>query len=66
MKAFEFNSDILKNPEQALRYDWLETNGLGGYSSSTPLECHTRKYHGLWSHQWKAAQGVLTFYRRWK
>jgi predicted glycogen debranching enzyme len=30
-----------------LDYEWLETNCLGGYSSSTILNCHTRKYHGL-------------------
>jgi predicted glycogen debranching enzyme len=41
------NSETLTNPELALRYDWLETNSLGAYASSTPLECHTRKYHGL-------------------
>jgi predicted glycogen debranching enzyme len=27
--------------------EWLETNGIGGYASSTVLGCHTRKYHGL-------------------
>lgn len=32
---------------KALTLEWLETNGLGGYSSSTILNCHTRKYHGL-------------------
>jgi predicted glycogen debranching enzyme len=32
---------------QALRREWLETNGLGGYASSTIICCHTRKYHGL-------------------
>lgn len=35
------------NPESALRHEWLETNGLGGYASSTIIDCHTRKYHGL-------------------
>ena len=35
------------NPEVALRKEWLETNGLGGYASSTILNCHTRKYHGF-------------------
>ena len=35
------------NPEAHLELEWLETNGLGGYASSTPLTCHTRKYHGL-------------------
>lgn len=33
--------------ETALELEWLETNGLGGYASSTLLNCHTRKYHGL-------------------
>jgi predicted glycogen debranching enzyme len=35
------------NPESALRKEWLDTNGLGGYASSTVIDCHTRKYHGL-------------------
>jgi predicted glycogen debranching enzyme len=33
--------------EKALDMEWLETNGRGGYASSTVLNCHTRKYHGL-------------------
>ena len=35
------------NIKEALRLEWLDTNGRGGYSSSTILQCHTRKYHGL-------------------
>ncbi|HVX50504.1 MAG TPA: amylo-alpha-1,6-glucosidase [Chitinophagaceae bacterium] len=27
--------------------EWLETNGLGGWSSSTISGCNTRRYHGL-------------------
>ncbi len=38
-KNFEF--------EKALKQDWIVTNGLGGYSSSTILGINTRKYHGL-------------------
>jgi len=34
-------------PAQDLTREWLECNGLGGYASSTVLNCHTRKYHGL-------------------
>jgi predicted glycogen debranching enzyme len=30
-----------------LEKEWLETNGCGGYASSTIVNCHTRKYHGL-------------------
>ncbi len=33
--------------QKALNYEWLETNGTGGYASSSILQCHTRKYHGL-------------------
>jgi len=35
------------HPQVLLELEWLETNGLGGYASSTVLNCHTRKYHGL-------------------
>ncbi len=34
-------------PQTALHLEWLETNGRGGYASSSLLHCHTRKYHGL-------------------
>jgi len=30
-----------------LDQEWLETNGLGGYASSTVSGIHTRRYHGL-------------------
>ena len=33
--------------QYALSLEWLETNGLGGYASSTGTNCNTRKYHGL-------------------
>ncbi|MCL2354716.1 MAG: amylo-alpha-1,6-glucosidase, partial [Oscillospiraceae bacterium] len=33
--------------EQGLQREWLITNGLGGYSSSTIIGINTRKYHGL-------------------
>jgi len=39
--------NICADLSQALRREWLETNGLGGYASSTIVCCHTRKYHGL-------------------
>ena len=31
----------------ALKKEWIITNGLGGYASSTVVGCNTRKYHGL-------------------
>jgi predicted glycogen debranching enzyme len=36
-----------QNLDQALRLEWLETNGLGGFSSSTITGFNTRRYHGL-------------------
>jgi predicted glycogen debranching enzyme len=33
--------------EQALQKEWLDTNGLGGYASSTVAGLNTRRYHGL-------------------
>jgi len=38
---------VLSNLEEAIRMEWLITNGLGGYASSTALGVNTRKYHGL-------------------
>lgn len=41
------NREILANPSKAFELEWLETNGLGGWSSSTVAGAHTRRYHGL-------------------
>jgi predicted glycogen debranching enzyme len=38
---------ILSNVETGMKTEWLVTNGLGGYASSTVLGVNTRKYHGL-------------------
>ena len=38
---------ILSNFEKAIEYEWLETNGLGGWAGSTIIGCNTRRYHGL-------------------
>ncbi len=35
------------NLENGLKKEWLITNGIGGYASSTILGANTRKYHGL-------------------
>ncbi|MEM2953800.1 MAG: amylo-alpha-1,6-glucosidase [Candidatus Bathyarchaeia archaeon] len=39
--------EMLSKIDDALRKEWLITNGLGGYASSTVLGLNTRKYHGL-------------------
>ena len=31
----------------ALRREWLETDGLGGFARGTVAGAHTRRYHGL-------------------
>jgi len=33
--------------DELLTREWLITNDLGGYASSTVINCHTRRYHGL-------------------
>src|SRR5205823_8312517 len=33
--------------KQASEREWLETNGLGGFASSTITGLNTRRYHGL-------------------
>lgn len=35
------------NLENALKKEWIITNGLGGFASSTIIGANTRKYHGL-------------------
>lgn len=42
----EFTKDSL-NLENGLDKEWLITNGIGGYSSSSIIGANTRKYHGL-------------------
>jgi predicted glycogen debranching enzyme len=43
----EFNKETCRNLDAALRREWLETNGLGGFASSTITGLNTRRYHGL-------------------
>ena len=33
--------------QNGLKKEWLITNGIGGFASSTILGANTRKYHGL-------------------
>ena len=43
----EFGREICGELDSALSREWLETNGLGGFSSSTIAGLNTRRYHGL-------------------
>ncbi|MGG9960635.1 amylo-alpha-1,6-glucosidase [Ferruginibacter sp. SUN106] len=38
---------ILQDFSEAIKHEWLETNGLGGWSSSSIIHANTRRYHGL-------------------
>jgi len=41
------NGSTLQNYAEAVQYEWLETNGLGGWAGSSIIGCNTRRYHGL-------------------
>jgi len=47
MTGFRLDEKSVMDVEKYLSLEWLETNGLGGYASSTIINCHTRRYHGL-------------------
>ncbi len=42
-----FDRSVCGNLDEALQREWLETNGLGGFASSTIAGVNTRRYHGL-------------------
>ena len=43
----QLGKDICGNLELALRREWLETNGIGGFCSATITGANSRRYHGL-------------------
>jgi len=43
----QFGGDTLRDVALSSRREWLETNGIGGFASSTVLGLNTRRYHGL-------------------
>jgi predicted glycogen debranching enzyme len=47
LPTITFYQETLKCFNEAIEKEWLLTNGMGGYSSSTVLGINTRKYHGL-------------------
>jgi predicted glycogen debranching enzyme len=42
-----FGEETASNYERSKRLEWVLTNGLGGYASSTIIGANTRAYHGL-------------------
>jgi predicted glycogen debranching enzyme len=47
MKLLEFESTLYGNVREAFSREWLETNGLGGFASSSITGANTRRYHAL-------------------
>lgn len=47
MGTLSMDEFICKDFAKASQKEWLLTNGLGGYASSTVAGCNTRRYHGL-------------------
>jgi predicted glycogen debranching enzyme len=43
----EFDQQVCSNLANATSREWLETNGIGGFASSTIVGLSTRRYHGL-------------------
>ena len=54
-----FEKEICTELEKARQMEWLETNGLGGFASSTIVGLHTRRYHGLLTAATKPPVGRL-------
>ena len=42
-----FDENVCRQLDQAAQREWLETNGIGGFASSTIVGMNTRRYHGL-------------------
>jgi len=46
-EEMKFNKSDWRTYEQAIQKEWLLTNGIGGFSSSTIIGSNARRYHGL-------------------
>jgi len=42
-----FTKEELNNFKKSSSYEWLISNGIGSFASSTVIGLNTRKYHGL-------------------
>ncbi len=45
--VISFDKTVCSDLESALSREWMEVNGLGGFSCGTIAGAHTRRYHGL-------------------
>jgi predicted glycogen debranching enzyme len=47
MSEIRFDQNLCQDLQESLKREWLETNGLGGFASSSITGANTRRYHGL-------------------
>ena len=66
MCQIRFDRTICGNPAESLKREWLETNGLGGFSSSTIAGANTRRYHGLLMAATGRPRCACCCFRNWK
>jgi glycogen debranching enzyme len=45
--TIRFGAEVCADLERASRLEWLETNGIGGFASSSIVGMNTRRYHAL-------------------
>jgi predicted glycogen debranching enzyme len=55
----QFDPKTLRDLNSAVSREWLETNGIGGFSSSTIIGLNTRRYNGLLTAATKPPVGRL-------
>ena len=55
-----FDRSICGDYDAASSREWLETNGIGGFASSTISGSHTRRYHGLLTAATRPPLGRIT------
>lgn len=56
--------DCSKLPSHETEGEWLESDGQGGYGSSTIENCHTRRYHGLMVANLPAPEGRYVLFSK--
>lgn len=56
----EFGNEICSDYSQSSTLEWLETNGIGGFASSTVSGVNTRRYHSLLTAALKPPLGRIT------
>jgi len=55
-----FDSKICTDYHEATKREWLETNGIGGFASSTVAGANTRRYHGMLTAATRPPLGRIT------